>query len=129
MKRPFIYCISMASEKELSNLMCTGREETAAAFLLARQVGADRWTGRRYYDASSRKDNRSRSASYWTYSRARFAKYVSLRRKALAAAWQLRHVSRSAIDVGQEAAAAIILMDGCHWPLSTGCEVQWCDAT
>src|SRR6516162_8784776 len=32
---------------------------------------------------SSRKDNRSRSASYWTSSRARFAKYVSLRRKAL----------------------------------------------
>src|SRR6516165_7487657 len=84
MKRPFIYCISMASEKELSNLMCTGREETAAAFLLAREVGTDRWTGRRYYDASSRKDNRSRSASYWTSSRARFAKYVSLRRKALA---------------------------------------------
>ena len=52
--------------------------------LLAREVGADGWTGRRYYDASSRKDNRSRSASYWTSSRARFAKYVSLRRKALA---------------------------------------------
>src|SRR6516165_11121470 len=84
MKRPFIYCISMASEKELSNLMCTGREETAAAFLLAREVGADRWTGRRYCDASSGKDNRSRSASYWTSSRGRFAKYVSLRRKALA---------------------------------------------
>ena len=33
---------------------------------------------------SSRKDNRSRSASYWTSSRARFARYVSLQRKALA---------------------------------------------
>jgi hypothetical protein len=26
-------------------------------FLLAREVGTDRWTGRRYYDASSREDD------------------------------------------------------------------------
>src|SRR6516165_6113886 len=103
MKRPFIYCISMASEKELSNLMCTGREETAAAFLLAREVGADRWTGRRYYDASSRKDKRSRPASYWTSSRARFAKYVSLRRKALARCrcWKVCRPVRAKRDVGR----------------------------
>src|SRR6516165_3318002 len=59
-------------------------EKRQQPLFCAREVGADRWTGRRYCDASSRKDNRSRSASYWTSSRARFAKYVSLRRKALA---------------------------------------------
>src|SRR5215469_7436349 len=35
----------------------------------------------------------------------------------------------SAIDLGQEDGAAIDLIDGCHWPLARGCEVQWCDAT
>ena len=51
-------------------------------FCLPEKVGTDRWAGRRYYDAPSRKDNRSRSGSCWTSSRARFAKYVSLQRKA-----------------------------------------------
>jgi len=46
--------------------------------------------------------------------------YGSLATLAAIPKWGSSHRRPSAIDLGQEAGAAIGLMDGCHWPLSTG---------